>query len=284
MKKHIPICILFFVALLCSTAAGETLRLRTIPNEVIQARLGKFAGKNEQRRETLKNMFQEAGCKDRYLSDQPVTGSKLPNLICILPGSSGETIIVGAHFDRVDIGDGVVDNWSGAALLPSLYEALSAESRTHTFVFIAFTDEERGLVGSRFYAKRLTKEEVAKTEAMVNMDTLGLGPTKVWASAADKNLLRALIYMADTTKTSLTGVDVEAVGTSDAASFAERKIPNITIHSFTQKALEEHILHSSKDNLSQIRLDDYCQTYFLVAAYLSFLDVYLHPKTGAGSK
>jgi hypothetical protein len=93
VKKHIPICILCIVALLCSTAAGETLRLRTIPNEIIQARLGKFAGKNEQRRETLKNMFQEAGCKGQYLNDQPVTGSKLPNLICILPGSSEETII-----------------------------------------------------------------------------------------------------------------------------------------------------------------------------------------------
>ncbi|PYX03200.1 MAG: Zn-dependent exopeptidase M28, partial [Acidobacteria bacterium] len=37
--------------------------------------------------------------------------SKLPNVICVLPGSSDKVIIVGAHFDRVSEGDGVVDNW-----------------------------------------------------------------------------------------------------------------------------------------------------------------------------
>jgi hypothetical protein len=74
-------------------------------------------------------MFAEADCNDHHLSEQPVKGSKLPNLICLLPGSSGRVIIVGGHFDRVSEGDGVVDNWSGAPLLPSLYEAVKIEAR-----------------------------------------------------------------------------------------------------------------------------------------------------------
>jgi Zn-dependent M28 family amino/carboxypeptidase len=69
----------------------------------------------------------------------------------MLPGSSDQVIIVGAHFDRVPEGDGVVDNWSGASLLPSLYEAVKNEPRKHTYIFIGFTDEEQGEVGSRFY-------------------------------------------------------------------------------------------------------------------------------------
>ena len=81
-------------------------------------------------------------------------------------------IIVGAHFDKVPEGDGVVDNWSGASLLPSLFQSLKDEPHNHTFVFIGFTDEEKGLLGSSFYAGHMSKEEVAATDAMVNMDTL----------------------------------------------------------------------------------------------------------------
>ena len=46
-------------------------------------------------------MFAEAGCDDQHLSEQPVKGSKLPNIVCLLPGSSDRMIIVGAHFDHV---------------------------------------------------------------------------------------------------------------------------------------------------------------------------------------
>lgn len=99
---------------------------------------------------TLKQIFTEAGCDESHLSEQPVKGSKLPNVICVLPGSSDRVIIVGAHFDRVPDGDGVVDNWSGASLLPSLYEAVKLEPRKHTYIFVGFTDEEKGEVGSHF--------------------------------------------------------------------------------------------------------------------------------------
>ncbi len=69
----------------------------------------------------------------------------------MLPGRSDRVIIVGAHFDRVADGDGVVDNWSGASLLPSLYEAVKLEPRRHTYIFVGFTDGEEGEVGSHFY-------------------------------------------------------------------------------------------------------------------------------------
>src|SRR5207248_3251465 len=94
------------------------------------SRLARYGGDNQQREATLKQMFTEAGCDEQHLSEQLVKGSKLPNVVCTLPGSADRVIIVGAHFDRVPRGDGVVDNWSGASLLPSLYQAVRSEEHT----------------------------------------------------------------------------------------------------------------------------------------------------------
>jgi hypothetical protein len=253
-------------------ATAEGVRYDPVSREVVETRLGKYTGNNKQREATLKQMFTEAGCDDQHISEQAVKGSKLPNVICLLPGSSDRVIIVGAHFDRVSEGDGVVDNWSGASLLPSLYESVKLESRKHTYIFIGFTDEEQGEVGSRFYARQMSKEQVAATDAMVNMDTLGLAPAEVWASHSDKRLVGALAYIAKQLNLPVTGVNVEQIGSTDAEKFSERKIPRITIHSLNQETWNAHILHTSKDKLSAMRLDDYYQTYRLLAAYVAFLD------------
>jgi hypothetical protein len=255
-----------------SGAIAETLRFKPVSRAVVEARLGKYSGNDGQREATLKQMFVEAGCDDQHLSEQPMKGSKLPNVICVQPGISNKVIIMGAHFDHVSAGDGVVDNWSGASLLPSLYEVVKIEPRKHTYIFIGFTDEERGEVGSRFYAHQMTKEQVAATDAMVNMDTLGLAPSEVWASHSDKRLTSTLAYLGKQLNLPVTGVNVEQVGSTDSAQFSERKIPSITIHSLSQETFDAHILHTSKDKLSAMRLDDYYQTYRLLAAYLVFLD------------
>jgi len=251
---------------------AETFRYNPVSRAVVETRLGKYAGDDNQREAALKQMFAEAGCDNQHLSEQRVKGSKLSNVICLEPGSSDKAIIVGAHFDHISKGDGVVDNWSGASLLPSLYEAVRVEPRKHTYVFIGFTDEERGEVGSRFYARQMTKEQVAATDAMVNMDTLGLAPTEVWVSHSDKGLTGALAYIAKQLNLPVSGVNVEQVGSTDSVQFSERKIPSITIHSLTQETWNAHILHTSKDKASAMRLDDYYQTYRLLAAYLVFLD------------
>jgi peptidase M28-like protein len=255
-----------------SNAVAEEIRFRTVLRPVIETRLAKYSGGNSEREDHLKQMFRDAGCDDQRLSEQVVKGSKLPNVICVLPGSSQRYIIVGAHFDRVPEGDGVVDNWSGAALLPSLYESVKSQTRLHTYIFIGFTDEEKGDVGSAFYVRQMSKEQVEETDAMVNMDTLGLGPTEVWGSHSDKVLVGALGYIANRLSLPLGRVDVERVGSTDSESFATRKIPRITIHSLTQKMWDARILHSSKDKISAVQMDDYYATYRLLAGYVAFLD------------
>jgi hypothetical protein len=82
----------------------------------------------------------------------------------------------------------------------------------------------------------------------------------------------ALVYIAKQLNAPVTGANVDQIGSTDSVQFSERKIPSITIHSLTQESWNARILHSSKDRFSALRLDDYYQTYKLVAAYLVFLD------------
>jgi len=268
----------FLVSLLVGwavTACAQTLKFEVLPREVIKSRLEQYGGKDAQRESAIKQMFTEAGCDGSHLSEQPVKGSKLPNVICVLPGTGDKTIIVGAHFDHVEAGNGVVDNWSGASLLPSLFQAVKVQARKHAYIFVAFTDEERGEVGSKFYAQHMTATEIAETDAMVNMDTLALGPTAIWASHSDPPLISAIIYLSGLLNLPVERINVEQVGSTDSEQFAARKIPRVTLHSLTQESWNARILHSPKDNMSVVHFDDYYNSYRLIAGYLAFLDDYL---------
>jgi len=253
----------------CSSSLAQ-LHFGTVNSQVVEQRLKSYKGNDNEREATVRNLFQSAGCPEEKLAEQPVKGLKQANVICMLPGSTDSVIVVGAHFDHVDAGDGVIDNWSGASMLPSLYQALKTEGRRHTFIFVAFAGEEKGLVGSRFYVSGLTPEQVKKIDAMVNIDTLALGPTEVWVSRSDEKLVRGLNGMAVALKLPLTGVNVDGVGQSDEESFVNRKVPTITIHSLTKETLR--VLHSSKDNYSAVHFDDYYKTYRLLSGYLVLLD------------
>jgi len=247
------------------------LRFVLMSREVVEQRLQSYKGNDSRREAALKTMFESSGCRGNNLVEQVVKGLKQPNLICVLTGSADSTIVVGAHFDHVDAGDGVVDNWTGASMLPSLYQSLENQpQRRHTFLFVAFSGEEQGLVGSQFYIESLASPELAKIRAMVNMDTLGLGPTEVWASRSDPGLVRALNGLAHALNLPLTGVNVDNVGKSDEEFFVQRKIRTITVHSLTQETIP--ILHSPKDNYAAIHLSDYYDTYRLLAGYLVLLD------------
>ena len=263
----------FLCVLVSEPTFAQELEEPPISRENVEARLKQFSSSKKERKTTLLKLFQEAGCRDRSLTEQAVDGERLPNVICTLEGGTDSVIIVGAHFDLAESGEGVVDNWTGASLLPTLFESLRVRARLHTFVFIGFTEEERGLIGSKFYAARLTKEQRVKTRAMVNLDTLGLSDTKVWASRADPDLLKALFGVADSMHLPLQIVNADRMGTADSESFARVKIPSITIHSITEETLP--ILHTSRDRWEAVRLDDYLETCRLIAAYLAFLDTLL---------
>jgi Zn-dependent M28 family amino/carboxypeptidase len=245
-----------------------------VPKTEIERRLRAFEGTNFERELRLQSLFEEAGCTGDNLTEQRVKHAQAPNVICTLPGSTSSEIVVGAHFDFVDRGKGVVDNWSGCSLLPSLFQSLKETPRRHTFVFIGFTNEEEGLVGSNFYVHELGKEGRHNISAMVNLDSLGLSPTKM--DLADKKLAKALTAVAGNLKLPLSVMNVRNLGRSDSDSFQDRGIPSITIHSVTSDTWP--ILHTPRDQLSAIRLDDYYDTYLLVRAYLAYLDDVTEPR------
>ena len=180
-----------------------------------------------------------------------------------------ERIVVGAHFDHADVGAGAVDNWSGASLLPSLYQALAITPRKDTFVFVGFYGEEEGMLGSQQYVRNLGKEGLLAIDAMVNMDTFVRGPTTIWAGHTDPTLEKNAFLIADTMKLPLTRLTINNVST-DSETFREKKVPSITFSAVTQSTW--HLLHSKDDQVSQINEDDYYNAYHLLAAYLSYLD------------
>jgi hypothetical protein len=257
---------LFLIALCLS---AEKIEFTPVSQDIIEARVGAFTTKNATREPALKKLFEDAGCTGEALAEQPVKGSRAPNLVCTFPGAGHSAIIVGAHFDLVEAGNGVVDNWSGAALLASLYQGLIKTSRIHTFIFVGFTGEESGLVGSKAYVKQLG-DDVSHVKAMVNMDTLGLAETKVWVSHADPDLVKWIGVAAGTLKLPVGAVNVDKVGSTDSESFRERRIPAITVHSLTQDTLR--ILHSPRDKFEALHMDEYYRSYRLILGYLAILD------------
>lgn len=260
---------MILLCLFVGPAFGQQIKFSLMDKTIILERIRESRPKNQQREEKIKEIFSAAGCGSA-MTEQPVKHVSTPNVICRLPGETDDEIIVGAHYDKVSAGTGTVDNWSGAALLPSLYEGLASVKRHHTFVFIAFTGEEEELLGSDFFVHHMSHDEIARARAMINMDTLGLSFTKVWVHRADKDLLHALLVIAASMKLPVGEVDVESVGSTDSESFAGKHIPRITIHSLTRDTL--HVLHSSADNLQALHSDDYYDTYRLIQAYLAYLD------------
>ena len=265
--------------LLCALGCLIGLRLwgqsvsvvfQAVPREVVASRLHRIHMKNAEREADLKEMFDEAGCAGDRLEEEVVRRKDPPNIICTLPGLSGSLIIVGAHSDHAELGSGAVDDWSGASLLPSLFQALKDAPRKHTFTFVGFTDEEKGLLGSEFYVKHFPKERLAAICAMVNLECLGAGPTAVWAKVADKRLLTDLVNSTQSMHANLRAFNPEIGANDDTQAFRDKRLPVITIHSLTQETWP--ILHSPRDNLMAIHLDELYESYRLVSGYLAFID------------
>jgi Iap family predicted aminopeptidase len=93
------------------------------------------------------------------------------NLVLTLPGRSLERIIVGAHFDSEDLGQGALDNGLGTAQLFAFASALRGQTLERTVELIWFNGEEQGLWGSRYQAEHLGEAGVV---AMINLDMVGV--------------------------------------------------------------------------------------------------------------
>jgi hypothetical protein len=273
MKAFTAWSVLVVLGLLTLWAVAQEppVRFTQMSRETIDSRLRQFDGNNDKREANLENMFTEAGCDGERLTEQTIKGRKQKNLICTLQGSSEGIFIIGAHFDyHEEYGEGVVDNWSGASLLPSLFEGLKSQTPKHTFRFVGFAEEEKGLIGSTFYTKQLQPSELQNIRVMIDLDSLGLGPTKIWLTHSDERMAATLKGVADALNLPLQVVNADQVGDEDSTPFRRLHIPTVMLHSITQQTLS--ILHSPNDNIGKIHFSDYYDSYRLIAAYLAYLD------------
>jgi hypothetical protein len=249
---------------------SQQIVISQLASATIQERLNSVPRKLADRVATLKSLFHEVGCDEDRFYEQPVPHSKAPNLVCTLVGQTDSEIVVGGHLDSIEIGMGAVDDWSGAVLLPSLYQSLKDKPRRHRFVFVGFAAEEQGLVGSAEFVHKLGGEEIRRIHAMINLECLGLGPPEIWVSRADKRLLDAYSVVASILRVQPRGMNVDRVGDDDSHSFMRVGIPVLTIHSLT--AATWHILHHPSDKLDAIRAEDYYTAYRMASSYLAYLD------------
>jgi Zn-dependent M28 family amino/carboxypeptidase len=106
------------------------------------------------------------------------------NLIVRFPGRTAEKIVIGAHFDSWDLGQGATDNGLGVAQVFGLAKYLAAHpgDRLRPIELVWFNGEEQGLWGSRHAAEVARKEPIA---AMVNLDMVGY-PLSVNACGDDR--------------------------------------------------------------------------------------------------
>lgn len=113
------------------------------------------------------------------------------NVLALIPGTKrpDEAIIYSAHWDHFGVGEiikgdsvyhGAVDNATGVAALLELAAAFKKAKvkPERSILFISFTGEEQGLLGSEYYAKHPVFP-ANKSVANINMDMMGLaGKTK----------------------------------------------------------------------------------------------------------
>lgn len=165
------------------------------------------------------------------------------NVVAVLPGADPklkqENIVVGAHYDHIGLGyfgagnsnaegqihHGADDNASGTAVMMSVAAKLSRkdERPPRTVVFVAFTGEELGLRGSRYFVDR-PPFPIAATKAMINLDMVGrMKDNLVTAASVDSaKEFRALVGRA------AEGLEITMKaggGRSDHVSFHGKEIP-----------------------------------------------------------
>jgi Iap family predicted aminopeptidase len=94
------------------------------------------------------------------------------NIVATFPGRTADTVVVGAHFDSWDLGQGAMDNGTGTAQVFALAKVLQtrAPRNERTIELVWFNGEEQGLWGSRVHAPTLRGRPVT---AMINLDMVG---------------------------------------------------------------------------------------------------------------
>jgi len=168
---------------------------------------------------------------------------QVPNVCGYIKGETDEYVIVGAHFDHLGMGDfssmapslagkaihyGADDNASGTAGLIELARYFKGRRKLKRgILFLAFSGEELGLLGSAHYANN-TLLPAEKAVAMINMDMIGRikdGKVFVGGSGTGSTLGALLDQVKGKYPLKLDLSEQGGYGSSDHTSFTAKQIP-----------------------------------------------------------
>jgi len=216
----------------------------------------KFDSKDRTPALNIPIVFVTKAAAKKYLSDQTATldiklkvdvGEKKRtgrNVIAYLDNGAARTIVLGAHYDHLGYGEdnnsmlrtgeklihnGADDNASGTAALIELARILkSGKQKNNNYLFIAFSAEELGLNGSKFFTENPTID-FKNINYMINMDMVGrlndssnvvtiggYGTSPQWGT---------LIDPANKKNPFVIRIDSSGTGPSDHTSFYRKDIP-----------------------------------------------------------
>jgi hypothetical protein len=230
------------------------------------------------------------------------------NVAMILPGEDeklkDEYIIIGAHFDHLGMGGpgsssraidtiaphhGADDNSSGVAMMIELAERFAATKGSHkrSIVCVAFSGEELGLLGSKYFAEN-PGIDLAKVNVMINLDMVGrLQETNKLqiGGAGTAEGFKELIYSANDTSIIKLALSEEGYGPSDHSSFYGKDIPVLFYSSGAH--LDYHTPFDTYDKLNYQGMVDISSMVFNTASMLATSDTRLifkeaGPKTDTG--
>lgn len=232
--------------------------------------------------------------------DKAVTGY---NIIGILEGKDrtlrNEAIVIGAHYDHLghggegslaakstEVHHGADDNASGVAAIIELARQFTKEKKNkRTIIFIAFSGEEEGLFGSKYYVNNPVFP-VENTVAMINLDMVGrlkddkltiggIGTASEWkdlVTAKDRVSFETHNGTPNTTVSGAANIftlqlNEDGFGPSDHSSFYTKKIP--VLFFFTGTHLD---YHKPSDTSDKINYDGEVKVVAYVAAIAKAID------------
>jgi carboxypeptidase Q len=185
----------------------------------------------------------------------------LHNVVGEIKGSEKpeEVVVVGAHLDSWDLGQGTTDNGTGTCIVLETARLIArcGTPPKRTIRFCLFTGEEQGLHGSAAYVKA-HKDEMDKISACIVHDTgtgkvVGLGSGQ---NPSSKELLEN--ELASLKALGLTDFGSRSGGGSDHVSFQKAGVPGFTLkQDTTTYFLFTH--HSQADTLDAVREADLIQ-------------------------
>ena len=182
-------------------------------------------------------------------NDSTITGK---NIIGYIDNQAKNTILIGAHYDHLGYGNenslhrgeknlihnGADDNASGVAMMIDLASKLRIANKNNNYLFIAFSGEEIGLLGSNYYTKNAIIK-MSNINYMINMDMVGrlnedttlavygLGTSPIFKQTINANNTKFKIIQKES-----------GVGPSDHTSFYLNDIP--VLHFFTGQHEDYH--------------------------------------------